>query len=87
MCECKICIHYGTYQESLNHWRKRRLIYINNNSNLSTRGSVEKSNSENIFYRYGHVVLIDREKIHPCAKYATFASMCDFPEKYIKLPK
>ena len=44
-------------------------------------------NAENIFSRYSDVVLPGGESIHPCAKDATFSSMCDFPEKYIKLPK
>ena len=28
----KICIQAGIYQEYLNHWRKRRLIYKKNNT-------------------------------------------------------
>ena len=47
-------------------------MYKKNHKNSLTRGSVEQLNAENI---------------HPCAKDATFSSMCDFPEKYIKLPK
>ena len=48
-CGGKICIQAGTYQESLNHWRNRRLRYIKNHTNSLTRGSVEKLNVENIF--------------------------------------
>ena len=59
MFGCKICIQAGTYQESLNHWCKRGMIYINNNSNSLTRGSVEQLKAENILSRYGDFVLPD----------------------------
>ena len=87
MCGCKICIQDGTYHKSLNHWRKRQLRYIKNHENSLTRGSSEQFNVKNIFYRYSDVVLPDGESIHPLAKEATFSSMCDFPERYIKFPK
>ena len=48
MCGCKIFIQDLTYQESLNHWCKRRLRYINNHANSSTLVSVETFNAENI---------------------------------------
>ena len=44
-------------------------------------------NAVNILSRYSDVVLPDREPIHPRAKYATFFSMCEFPDKDIKFPK
>ena len=44
-------------------------------------------NAENIVSRYSGVLLPDVEKIHPRARYAEFASMCDFPGKYIKFAK
>ena len=30
---CKIFIQFGTYQESLNHWRKQQQRYIKNHEN------------------------------------------------------
>ena len=87
MCGWEILIQNGTYQELLNHWSKRQLRYIKNHANSLTRVSVEQLNEENIFSRYGDVVLPDREPTQPCAKYSSFANMCDFPEKYTKLPK
>ena len=87
ICGCKICIQAGTYQDSLDHWCKRRLIYIKNRENPLTRGSVEQLNAENIVSRYSGFLLPDVETIHPRAKYAAFAIMCDFPDKDIKFPK
>ena len=48
---------------------------------------MEQLNAENVFSMYGDVVLSDGEPIRPRAKYASFASMCDFPDKEIKFPK
>ena len=59
MCGCKICIQDGTYQELLNHWRKRRLRYIKNNENSLTRRLFEQLHAENVFSRYIYVVLTD----------------------------
>ena len=87
MCGCEICIQSGTYQESLNHFPKLRLRNINNHEKSLTRGSVQHLNAENIFSGYNDFLLPDGESICPRAKYASFFSMCDFPEKYIKLPK
>ena len=84
---CKICIQDGTYQESLNHWYKQQLRYINNRANSLSRVSAEQLNAETIFIRYSDVLLPDGESINPRAKYSAFASMCDFPEKGIKLLK
>ena len=67
MWGCEICIQAGTYQEYLNHWRERRLLYINNNENSLTMGSVEHFNAENIFSIYSDVVLPERESIYQCA--------------------
>ena len=47
--------------------------------------SVEQLSAENIFSRYGDIILPDGESFHPCAKYAAFGSMCDSPEKDTKL--
>ena len=80
MCGCKTWIQNGTYQESLNHWRKLQLRYIKNHPNSLTRGSVEKLNAENIFSIYSDVVLPDWESINPHAKYSVFFSMCEFTE-------
>ena len=87
MCGQKICIPDGTYQEALNTWCNRLLRYIRNNENSLTRGSVQQFNTENIFPIYIDVVLLDGELIHPRAKDASFASMCEFPENNIKFPK
>ena len=87
VCYCEICIQTGTYQESLNHWFKQQLIYTTNHAKQFTRISVEKFNAENIVSRYSYFVLPDGELVHPRAKYSAFASMCDFPEKDIKIPK
>ena len=87
ICGCKICIQDGTYQELLNHWRKRRLRYIKNNGNSLTRGSAENLNAETIFTMYSDVVLPDGELKYPRSKYDEFYSMCDFPGKGIKFPK
>ena len=82
MCGCEICIQAGTYQESLNNWRKQQPRYINNHANELSMVSAQQFNAENILSRYSYVVLTYKESINPCAKYATFANMCDFPEKY-----
>ena len=74
-------------KELLKYWRNRQLIYINNHDNSSTRVSAKQLNAETIFSRYSYFVLTDGESIHPCAKYAAFSSMCDFPEKDFNLPK
>ena len=71
----------------LNYGRKRRLRYINNYANQLTRGSVEQFNAENILSVYSFIVVTDGEPIHPRSNDAEFSSMCDFPEKDIKLPK
>ena len=57
LCGCKICIQDGTYQDPLNHWGKRRLIYIKKQENLLTSGSVEQLNAENISSIYSYIVL------------------------------
>ena len=44
-------------------------------------------NAENIAPRYIEVVLISEEPICPRAKDTVFSSICDFPDKDIKLPK
>ena len=46
-----------------------------------------KLNAENIDPTYSGVVSPDGELINLCAKDAEFSSMCDCPEKYIKIPK
>ena len=61
MCGWKMCIQARTYKESLNHWRKRQLRYINNCANSLTRVSAEQLNRENIYNRYSDVVLPDGE--------------------------
>ena len=81
-CGWKIFIRSGSFKESLNNWRKRQLIYLEDHENSLTRGSVEKLNAGNIASRYSDVLLPGREPIHPLAKDDTFASMCDLP-KYI----
>ena len=64
MCGCEVCIQAGTYQELLNHWRKKRLIYINNIENKLTRVSVEIINAEYIESSYSNAVLSCVEKIN-----------------------
>ena len=59
MCGCKICIQAGTYHESLNHWCKRKLRCIKNNTKYLSGGSVEKLNAENIASVNSDVVLHD----------------------------
>ena len=84
---CEICIQAGTYQESLNYWRKHILKYINNHKHPLTRISVEQLNAENIFSINSDVVLPDGESVHLRAKYAVFSSMCDFPGKRYQVAK
>ena len=67
--------------------RKKCLKDIKNNENSSSRVRVEQLNAENMLSRYIDVVLPYVEPIHPHAKDSAFTRMCDFPEKYIKLPK
>ena len=64
-----------------------RLIDINKNGNLLSRGPDEQLKTKYILSRYGNILLPDGELVNPCAKYSAFASMCDFPEKDIKIPK
>ena len=87
MCGCNICIQGGTYQDFLNRCSKQRLRYINHHSNSFTGEPAENINSETIFSRYSDVLLTDGYSIHSHVKDAAFASIFDFPEKYIKFPK
>ena len=48
---------------------------------------MEELNAENIFPIYTDVVLPSGEPIHPRAKDSEFTSMCDFPDKDIKISK
>ena len=64
-----------------------RLIDINNNGNLLSRGPDEQLKTKYILSRYGNILLPDGELVNPCAKYSAFASMCDFPEKKSNFPK
>ena len=61
ICSCNIYVQAVTYQESLNHWSKRRLRYIKNRKNSITWGSVEQVNAEYIFSGYIYIVLPDGE--------------------------
>ena len=45
MCGGEIYIQAVIYQESLNNWRKRRLIFINNHANSLIRATVEHWNT------------------------------------------
>ena len=49
--------------------------------------SNEKLNEENIASIDGEFVWTNVEIIHPRDKYDEFSSMCDCPDKYIKIPK
>ena len=83
----KICIQAGIYKESINNWRKWRLIYKNNNENSFTWGKAKQLNTETIFARYIDVVLTYGESIHRCTKDSAFGIVCDFLEIDIKVSK
>ena len=84
---CVVCIQTLTHQESLNHWRKRRLRCISNPANLIIGCSFGKLNAENISSGYSDVVLPYGALVHTCTKDAAFENMCYFTEKYIKFSK
>ena len=45
MCGCEICIQDGTYQDSLNNWRNRRMTYTKDNEKSLAMVSVELLNT------------------------------------------
>ena len=57
MCGCRIFIHNGTYQESLNNWIKILLWFLKNRVNFFISESDEQLNAENIASIYSEVVL------------------------------
>ena len=61
--------------------------FINNCAKSFTIGSGEKLNAENVSSIYSEFALPDIELICPCFKDASFASMFECPDKYIKFSK
>ena len=87
MCDWKIYIQTGTYQESLNNWRKQRLLFLNSSEKSFISGSDEQFTSLNIAPIHSEVVLHEGELIHPHDKDSVFAIMYDCTDTCIKFPK